>query len=35
MPVTEERIDRRKRAVQDFIVSMEESHLRTGSTQRF
>ena len=31
MPVTEKRIDRIERAVQDFVTSMKESHLRTES----
>lgn len=34
MPVTKERIDKIERAVQDFIVSMKESHLRTESELR-
>lgn len=34
MPVTEERIDRIERAVQDFITSMKDSQLRTESELR-
>src|SRR3989304_5784740 len=34
MPITEERIDRIERAVQDFIVSVNESHMRTEAERR-
>ena len=34
MPVTEERIDRIERAVKDFIVSVNESHMRTEAELR-
>lgn len=34
MPITEERIDRIERAVQDFIVSVNESHMRTEAELR-
>lgn len=34
MPITEERIDRIERAVKDFIVSVNESHMRTEAELR-